>query len=47
MLNGMFWVLCFGAKWRADGTFEAVLARLQLTLREDGLGVNHQNSFGL
>ena len=24
-------------KWRDDGTFEAVLSRLQLKLREDGL----------
>jgi len=57
MLNGIFWILCSGAKWRDlperycpwktiydrfchwrdDGTFEAVLARLQLRLREDGL----------
>lgn len=37
MLNGIFWVLCSGAKWRDDGTFEAVLSRLQLKLREDGL----------
>lgn len=57
MLNGIFWVLCSGAKWRDlperygpwstvyarfrqwrdDGTFEAVLSRLQLQLREDGL----------
>ncbi len=57
VLNGIFWVLCSGAKWRDlperygpwstvyarfrqwrdDGTFDAVLARLQLKLREDGL----------
>lgn len=57
MLNGLFWVLCSGAKWRDlpesyvswsavyasfcqwrdDGTFEAVLSRLQLRLREYGL----------
>ncbi|ANB03104.1 transposase [Ectothiorhodospira sp. BSL-9] len=57
MLNGIFWILCSGAKWRDlperfgpwktvydrfrtwrdDGTFEAVLARLHLRLREDGL----------
>ena len=57
MLNGIFWALCSGAKWRDlperygpwstvyarfrqwrdDGTFEAVLSRLQLRLREDGL----------
>ncbi|CAM3966228.1 IS5 family transposase [Vreelandella rituensis] len=57
MLNGIFWVLCSGdkwrdlperygpwstvydrfRKWRDDGTFEAVLSRLQLKLREDGL----------
>ncbi|MFP5300635.1 IS5 family transposase [Cobetia sp. SIMBA_158] len=56
-LNGIFWALCSGAKWRDlperygpwstvyarfrqwrdDGTFEAVLSRLQLRLREDGL----------
>ena len=24
-------------KWRDDGTFEAILSRLQLRLREDGL----------
>lgn len=57
VLNGIFWILCSGAKWRDlpkrygpwktvydrfrkwrdDGTFEAILARLQLRLREDGL----------
>lgn len=57
MLNGIFWALCSGAKWRAlseryghwstlygrlrkwrdDETFEAVLSRLQLKFREDGL----------
>ncbi len=57
VLNGIFWILCSGAKWRDlperygpwttvydrfrqwrdDGTFDAVLARLQLRLREDGL----------
>lgn len=57
MLNGIFWILCSGAKWRDlperygpwktvydrfrlwrdDGTFEAVLERLQFRLREDGL----------
>ena len=57
VLNGIFWVLCSGAKWRDlperygpwstayerfrkwrdDGTFEAILSRLQLRLREDGL----------
>lgn len=57
ILNGIFWVLCSGAKWRDvperygpwttvydrfrrwrdDGTFDAVLERLHLKLREDGL----------
>ncbi|GAB2715040.1 hypothetical protein GCM10027172_07430 [Halomonas garicola] len=57
ILNGIFWVLCSGAKWRDvperygpwttvyerfrrwrdDGTFDAVLERLHLQLREDGL----------
>tara|TARA_B100002003_G_scaffold33123_1_gene28273 strand:- start:42 stop:284 length:243 start_codon:yes stop_codon:yes gene_type:complete len=57
MLNGIFWALCSGAKWRElperygprstvyarfrqwrdDSNFEAVLSRLQLRLREDGL----------
>jgi transposase len=57
VLNGIFWVLCSGAKWRDlperygpwstayerfrkwrdDGTFEAILSRLQLRLREHGL----------
>ncbi len=27
----------YPSKWRDDGTFEAVLSRLQLKLREDGL----------
>lgn len=56
MLNGIFWILCSGAKWRDlperygswktvygrfrrwrdDGTFDAILARLHLRLREDG-----------
>lgn len=57
VLNGIFWILCSGAKWRDlperygpwktvydrfrqwrdDATFETILARLQLCLREDGL----------
>lgn len=53
VLNGIFWILCSGAKWcdpperygpwktvhdrLDDGTFEAVLDRLHLKLREDGL----------
>ncbi len=57
ILNGIFWALYSGTKWRdpsrmlwplehylpkvrqwrEDGTFEAVLSRLQLRLREDGL----------
>ncbi|WP_156500099.1 IS5 family transposase [Ectothiorhodospira sp. BSL-9] len=57
MLNGIFWILCTGAKWRDlperfgpwktvydrfrtwrdEGTFELVLERLHLRLREDGL----------
>ncbi len=57
MLNGIFWALCSGAKWRDlperygswstvyakfrqwrdDGPFVAVLSRLQLRFREDGL----------
>jgi transposase len=57
VLNGIFWVLCSGAKWRYlpdrygpwttvydrfrhwrdNGTFDAVLERLHLKLREDGL----------
>jgi transposase len=57
VLNGIFWILCSGAKWRDlperygpwttvydrfrhwrnDGTFDAVLERLHLKLREDGL----------
>lgn len=56
MLNGIFWILCSGAKWRDlperygpwktvyqrfrqwrdDGTFERVLTRLHLRLRQDG-----------
>ncbi len=56
MLNGIFWILCSGAKrrdlperygpwktvyqrfrqWRDDGTFEHVLTRLHLQLRQDG-----------
>jgi len=56
MLNGLFWILCSGAKWRDlperygpwktvyqrfrhwrdDGTFERILARLHLKLRQDG-----------
>lgn len=37
MLNGAFWLLCSGAKWRNDGTFDQVLSCLHLRLREDGL----------
>nr|WP_237709553.1 IS5 family transposase [Pseudomonas psychrotolerans] len=56
MLNGLFWILCSGAKWRDlpecygpwktvyqrfrdwrdNGTFERILARLHLKLRQDG-----------
>lgn len=56
MLNGLFWILCSGAKWRDlperygpwktvyqrfrhwrdNGTFERILSRLHLKLRQNG-----------
>ena len=36
MLNGILWILCSRTQWREDGTFDQILTRLHLRLREDG-----------